>query len=878
MLERRRFTHSPPTEGCQAEGEDGVVVPAHQPAGTAFRSERAFVPESFATNDASQTTLLFKQLRQREIPDTQALRKWILDWSELSSVLAEESARRYVAMTCDTRNKEAADAYEFFVSNIEPVILEETEKLQQKMIAHENLSELENEFGNWFKAVRTDLELFREENIPLETELNLEVQKYQKITGAMSVQYKGETKTMQQMSPFLQIPNRAEREEAWKLLTERRLQDSEVLDIAFQKLFSLRMQIAKNAGYEDYLSYIFKAKHRFDYTPQHCREFHESIEKIILPLQKEILQNRAKKMGLQKLRPWDLVCDPEGRPALKPFKDGAELVSKCGNLFSRLNPQWKEWYGILEKEKLIDADSRLGKAPGGYQITYDESRVPFIFMNAAGINQDVYTLLHESGHSFHQFAMAEQKLFAFRDVPSEFAEVASMSLELLGAADLSDFYSEADFRRSRTDALQDIISLFPWVAIIDAFQHELYVRPNHTAKDREEIWLALQARFDSGIDWAGLEKARSYSWQRQLHLFEVPFYYVEYGIAQLGALQVYANSKKDPSLAVQNLIEAEKLGSSKPLPELFKAANIKFDFSPKTIEPLARMIMDELRIIPIILLILVQMTFSQELVDSTVVADAIVADAIVADTIVADTIAANTAVADTVVIPPDTSSSDSVKIKPGLHFFISVGAQFINFKENAKFQALLDTQFLEFNADYLADTAGHMRPLRQNFQPVNLAFPVTAGIIWQFNDMHSLGLGATFLYDNESIVLTDKDGASHNLKYTLQAFPVFAEYRLQISPDFISLKNGDYFSLFLRYYWMLPPTEIYSSWGSAVADFEPLGNGLGVFLGYRFWEWNGLNIWGELGYLSLDVKSSDEEGVLNSWNLGGISILIRAMF
>jgi len=528
----------------------------------------------------------FTQLEQREISNAEDLRKWILDWSKLSSVLAEESARLYVAMTCDTTNKQAAEAYEFFVSNIDPIISERNEKLQKKLIEHKNLNDLEPEFGNWFKAVRTDLELFREENIPLETQLNLEIQKYQKITGAMSVEYKGETKTMQQMVPYLQVPNREEREEAWRLLTKRRLQDADALDAAFDKLFSLRIQIAKNSGYENYIDYIFKAKHRFDYTPQDCKNFHESIEKIILSLQKEILQQRAKKMNLTKLRPWDLSCDPQGRAALKPFKTGTELVSKCGNLFSRLNPQWNEWYKILQKENLIDADSRLGKAPGGYQITFYDSNVPFIFMNAAGTNQDVYTLLHESGHAFHQFAMAKQELFAFKDVPSEFAEVASMSMELLGAEDLSDFYNEDDFRRSRIEALQDIISLFPWVAIIDAFQHELYKFPAHTAKDRKEIWLSLQNRFDSGVDWSGLEDARSYLWQKQLHLFEVPFYYVEYGIAQLGALQIYANSKKNRDLAVQDLIKAESFGSSKPLPELFKAAGIKFDFSPQTMEPL----------------------------------------------------------------------------------------------------------------------------------------------------------------------------------------------------------------------------------------------------------------------------------------------------
>jgi oligoendopeptidase F len=545
-------------------------------------------------NEVSQK---FHQLEQRKIKNAGDLRKWIYDWSELSSALAEESARRYVAMTCDTKSKPAAEAYEFFVKNIDPIISEETEKLQKKLIRHKNLADLEAEFGNWLKATRADLELFSEKNIPLETKLNLEVQKYQQITGAMSVKYKGETKTMQQMNPYLQSPSRKTREEAWKLLTQRRLQDAEALDAAFGKLFSLRIKMAKKSGYKNYLDYIFKAKHRFDYTPRDCRNFHESIEKIILPLQREILENRAKKMGLKKLRPWDQACDPEGRPALKPFKDGAELISKCGKLFSRLNPRWKKWYGILEKQNLIDADSRLGKAPGGYQITFDKSRVPFIFMNAVGTDQDLYTLLHESGHAFHQFAMAKQKLFAYRDVPSEFAEVASMSMELLGASDLSDFYNAEDFKRSRIDALQGIISLFPWVAIIDAFQHELYARPRHAAKDRKEIWLALQARFDSGVDWSGLEEARSYLWQKQLHLFEAPFYYVEYGIAQLGALQIYANARRNPSsrlLAMQNLIKAERLGSSRPLPKLFSAAGIKFDFSPKTIEPLAEMIRKEL--------------------------------------------------------------------------------------------------------------------------------------------------------------------------------------------------------------------------------------------------------------------------------------------
>jgi len=260
------------------------------------------------------------------------------------------------------------------------------------------------------------------------------------------------------------------------------------------------------------------------------------------------------------------------------------------------------------------------------------------------------------------------------------------------------------------------------------------------------------------------------------------------------------------------------------------------------------------------------------LVKDSVVKDSVVKDSVVKDSVVKDSIAK-----DSIVTPVDTTSLDSA-IKSGLHFFISAGAQFINFKERTKFQDLLNTKYKEYESDFKADTAGYVSPIKQDFEKVNLTFPISAGIIWQFSDVHSLGLGVGFLYDNESVILTDKEEEIHNLKYTLMALPLFAEYRLLISPDLFSLKNNDYFSIFLRYYWLLPPTKISSSWGSAKADFESRGSGYGIFLGYRFWEWAGLSVFGEMGFLSLDVKSSTKDGILDSWNLGGISILIRAMF
>ena len=286
------------------------------------------------------------------------------------------------------------------------------------------------------------------------------------------------------------------------------------------------------------------------------------------------------------------------------------------------------------------------------------------------------------------------------------------------------------------------------------------------------------------------------------------------------------------------------------------------------------------KVVALFCLIFGEIAFSQ---DTTVVLDTVALDTITLDTVALDTIVPvtlDTVTQDSAIaldsidqIMPDTMAVDS-SIKKGLHFFVSVGAQFINFNDRAKFQGFLDEQYAEYYEEYNPNE-GYPIPQKQDFQKVNLAFPITAGVFWQFNDNHSLGLGGGFMYNNESVILTDKFGENYNFKYALQAFPVFAEYRLQISPDLLSLQNGDYFSVFLRYYWMLPGTEIYSSWGQAKSCFELAGNGYGAFLGYRFSEWEGFSFWGEMGYLSLDVKSKSENALLNSWNLGGISLLIR---
>ena len=558
---------------------------------------RNFVPNDLNPDDSRAVSALYQSLLQRDIPvDAAKLRQWILDWSELESVLGEVSCRRYVAMTCNTADENAAKAYTDFVENVQPIMNEYDDKLNKKLVAHPAKDALKGEFGEWFKGVQVSLDLFSPDNIPLETEENKEIQAYQKITGGMSVEFEGKTQTMQQLAAYMERTDRDLRERAWRAMWERRLQDKEALDKAFDNLFALRKQIAKNSHCKDFIDYIFLAKHRFDYSPADCEAFHESIEKLVLPLQKEIYKKRAQKMGLDRLRPWDLNVDPLNRVPLKPYRTGDELIEKVDQIFESIHPQAGKWAREMQAKKLIDPDSRLGKAPGGYQIGFDESRLPFIFMNSACTDRDIYTLLHESGHSFHQFALAGQPIFPYRDVPAEFAEVASMSMELIGSSNLKPFYGDdqESIARSVAGELEDVIWLFPWVASVDSFQHRLYSFPEHTASDRSDIWTEIMDRYDTGVDYTGLEAVRRNLWQKQLHIFECPFYYIEYGIAQIGALQVWANFKKDPKKAIDDLFRAESLGSSRPLPELFAAANIKFDFTPKTLEPLMQVVWDEL--------------------------------------------------------------------------------------------------------------------------------------------------------------------------------------------------------------------------------------------------------------------------------------------
>lgn len=561
----------------------------------------ASYPRQFISNDTNLNSwegiqAIFTNLLERDISTLKLLQKWIKDWSETEAVIGEESSRLYINMTCDTENKDHEAAFQNFVENIEPKLSPVNDQLNKKLLASPTHKELDNYYDCWVRDIKTGIELFKDENIEIDTQIALETQYYQKTTGSMSIEHEGKTLTLQQMNAKLESPERNTREEAWRKVANRRLEDKDKLNEHFEKLFKLRLQVSKNCGFDSYLPYIFKAKGRYDYTPKHCEDFQKAIEKVVVPKVKAIRLKRQKALGLSSLRPWDTACDPLGREALKPFSTSEELCKGVSQIFKEIDSKLSAWFDQMVSENLLDLDSRLGKAPGGYQIGLEENRVPFIFMNAVGTMGDVFTLLHEAGHSFHQFLMQEHDLTSYRDINAEIAEVASMSMEMIGATFLEKIIDSEGANRARNDQLEDSLLLLPWVAQVDAFQHWMYSNPNHNLAERTAKWIELDNRFaGAGIDWSGLEEERESAWHRQLHIFEVPFYYVEYGIAQLGALQVWKNWKENSNKGLELYKNGLALGSSRPLPELFEKTGVAFDFSTEIITPLIDQVWSEIQ-------------------------------------------------------------------------------------------------------------------------------------------------------------------------------------------------------------------------------------------------------------------------------------------
>jgi len=557
--------------------------------------KRVFVPENADLTDLNTVVGLYEKLELQQIASAQELENWLMQRSEVDAALSQAGSILYIRMTCHTDDPQIAGAYTKFVETIPPAIKPINDRLNHQYVRARELFPLDaKRYQVYDRAIKTDIELFFDKNVPLQTKVDLLSQEYQALCGAMTVHFEGKEQTLPQMGKYLLETDRSLRERAWRASAERRLKDKDKVEEIFESMFELRNTIARNAGFSNFTDYQFKDYHRFDYGPKDCKKYHETVEKLIVPLNGKILKKRREQMKLKSLRPWDTAVDALGAKPLAPFKNAQGLIKATSSIFNKLDRDFGLQFKEMDDLGLLDLSSRKGKAPGGYQNTLSEARKPFIFMNAVGIDDDVRTLLHESGHAFHALACADEPIVDYRHAPMEFCEVASMAMELIGGDYLSEFYDPKDLQRSNREHLEGIIQTLAWVANIDAFQHWLYEHPLHTAAERCQAWGGFYEQFGGKfIDWSSLEGTRDYLWHRQLHIFEVPFYYIEYGIAQLGALQVWLNARRDPKKALADYKHGLSLGGSKPVKELYQAAGISFDFSESIILPLIEAVTQE---------------------------------------------------------------------------------------------------------------------------------------------------------------------------------------------------------------------------------------------------------------------------------------------
>ncbi len=550
---------------------------------------RHFLPAGYAIIDWKGLEPYFIDLEQRPLDTRAQLEKWLLDISELEAVVSEDACWRQIKMTCDTENKELEDAFNYFCMQIQPQIQPYADRLNRRLVENPHVQELDQkDFFTYLRGVRKKIELFREANIPLYAESSVLGQQYGVISGKMTVEVNGQEYTLQQASKFLENPDRMVRESVFRKMQERRIQDKDALNDLYTKLIGIRDRMAKNAGFANYRDFKFEELGRFDYTKEDCFRFHEAVREHIVPLVNKINEKKRKKLGLETLRPWDVEAEPAGTEPLRPFTNGQDLLTKTMACFDELNPFFGNCLRTMQKMGRFDLESRKGKAPGGYNCPLAETGAPFIFMNASGQMGDLTTMVHEGGHAIHSFLSHPLKLSSFKDYPMEIAEVASMSMELFSMDHWELFFSDKnDLARAREHQLERVITIFPWIATIDKFQHWVYEHPQHTLDERKQKWMEILEEFSSkSVDWTGLEEFREFGWQKQLHLFEVPFYYIEYGIAQLGAIGLWMQYKNNKEKALSNYVQALTLGGTRTLPELYDAAGLKFDFSKEHIKEL----------------------------------------------------------------------------------------------------------------------------------------------------------------------------------------------------------------------------------------------------------------------------------------------------
>jgi oligoendopeptidase F len=547
-------------------------------------------PSAFAKASWDDVAPYFDDLAARPL-EPSTIEAWLAEWSRLEELVTEAASRAMIAYTIDTSDREKEADHLRFSTEVLPKMEERSVELARRLVESGHSTP---ELATTLARFRTQIEIFRDENVPIFAELEEHSTRYQRITGSIMVEWEGVELPLPHLQPYLKSPDRAVRERAFRAASLPYIQRRDELATLFDRMYQLRMRAARNAGFANFRDYIFPAKFRFDYTPADCERFHEAIEQTVTPAVERVMEARRKRLGLDVLRPWDLAVDPYREKPLRPFSDASELAGKAQRVFERIDPLLGREFQTMIDEGLLDLESRKGKAPGGYCETLHFHGRPFIFMNAVGLVEDVMTLLHEAGHAFHAFAAHRLPLIWQRHPGSEAAELASMSMELLATPHLTQpvgYFTAQDARSAWLEHLEDILLSLVHIASVDAFQTWIYTSgQGGNADARDAAWLRIRSRFERGVDWSGLEQERLARWHRQLHIFMYPFYYIEYGIAQLGAVQVWRNSLEDPVRAVARYREALSLGAVQTLPEIYRTAGARLTFDVDSIAELVQLV------------------------------------------------------------------------------------------------------------------------------------------------------------------------------------------------------------------------------------------------------------------------------------------------
>lgn len=561
------------------------------------KQKRNFLKKDFSIDSWADIKPYYEHLASRPINSSEELYDWLKDRSELDSVISEYLGRLYIKTAQDTNDVEANESYNHFITNISPKTISYKYLLDKKFIESPYLNDYsQDKYFTYVRHLRQSVKIYREENISLYTEINIKSKQYSAIRGSITVNIDGQDRTIQQASKLLRSVDRDVRENAYNKIALRKSEDIDLLDKLFNELIESRHKVAVNAGFNNFRDYIFVELGRFDYTISDCMEFHDSIKEEVMPVIENLTIERKNALNLSQLKPWDMDMDISGKEPLRPYSSEPELIDKTKMCFSKLRPFFSECIEIMNQMGYLDLDSRKGKAPGGFNYPLHEVGIPFIFMNSVGSSKDLTTMVHEGGHAIHSFLTRDMDFLQFKEMPSEVAEFASMSMELMSMEHWDIFFeNEADLNRAKAQQLKRVLKVFPWVAAIDRFQHWIYTNPNHTIEERKKAWLDIYSEFSSShVNWSGQETDFETAWQNQLHIFEAPFYYIEYAMAQLGAIAMWKQFKDDRGKAIEGYIAALKLGYTKPIGEIYETAGVKFSFSRPYVKELVSFVKSEL--------------------------------------------------------------------------------------------------------------------------------------------------------------------------------------------------------------------------------------------------------------------------------------------